>query len=138
MIRIPFLALAVLLVTSLPLRADEAHVNALAGTWGGSSICTNRHAAPDCKDERVIYTITPAKAADTVTLKADKVVGGQAETMYELPFSYDTAKDNWISEIDTKSFKGRWSISLVGGHLYGSLIDRASNAMIRRVSLTRN
>ncbi len=48
----------------------------LLGTWRGTSVCTDRVAAPSCRDETVVYELTAGKSPGTVHWAADKVVEG--------------------------------------------------------------
>jgi hypothetical protein len=137
LLRARLIVTALITLASLPLLADEAHVNAILGSWSGRSICTNRHAAPDCQEEDVIFTIARTETADTVKLKVARVVDGKLEPMYEAPLVYDSAKDNWGADITDRKFKGHWSLSTFGGNLFGTLIDLKTNFGIRRVTLSR-
>jgi hypothetical protein len=49
------------------------------GTWRGTSVCLVRPSA--CKDEIVVYRITPMKAADSLSLDARKIVSGEEQDM---------------------------------------------------------
>jgi hypothetical protein len=49
------------------------------GIWRGTSVCLVRPSA--CNDEIVVLRITPAKAADSLTLDARKIVGGEEQEM---------------------------------------------------------
>src|SRR5512139_3041964 len=49
------------------------------GVWRGTSVCLVRPSA--CKDEVIVFRITQAKAADSVSLDGRKVVGGVEEEM---------------------------------------------------------
>src|SRR5262245_40743389 len=72
--------------------SDHRAIDEIVGTWRGSSICVDRQAAPACTDETVVYdiTATPGKA-DTVTVKADKIVNGTRELMASLDYTHDAA-----------------------------------------------
>jgi hypothetical protein len=138
LLRARLIVTALITLASLPLFADEAHVNAILGSWSGRAICTNRHAAPDCKEENVIFTIARTEAGDTVKLEVGRIAAdGKLEPMYEAPLVYDSAKDNWGADIKDKKFKGHWSLSTFGGSLFGTLVDLKTNFGIRRVTLSR-
>jgi len=49
------------------------------GTWRGTSTCLVRPSA--CNDEVVVYRITRMNAADSLSLDARKIVGGQEQEM---------------------------------------------------------
>jgi hypothetical protein len=49
------------------------------GIWRGSSVCLVRPSA--CNDEIVVYRITPTKVADSLTMDARKIVGGEEQEM---------------------------------------------------------
>src|SRR5262249_28249497 len=60
----------------------------LAGDWRGESICQIRDSA--CHDEDSLYHFTKVSGKPGVySLKADKIVNGQPETMGTLDCSYD-------------------------------------------------
>ena len=50
-----------------------------SGIWRGTSLCLVHPSA--CHDEVVVYRIAALKAADSVTVDARKIVGGQEEEM---------------------------------------------------------
>ena len=49
------------------------------GTWRGTSVCLVRRSA--CNDEIVVYRIARMKAADSLTLDARKIIGGEEQEM---------------------------------------------------------
>lgn len=49
------------------------------GTWRGTSACLVRPSS--CNDEVVVYRITPAKAADSLSVDARKIVRGEEQEM---------------------------------------------------------
>ena len=53
----------------------------LIGIWRGTSVCTDRVAAPACHDETVVYEFTAGSEPDTVHWVADKVVSGRRQRM---------------------------------------------------------
>ena len=125
---------------ALPLRAapDGAPPpsEAIRGSWRGKSVCTDRKAAPACKDEEVIYEFTPM-GETKVHQKADKLVDGNRVTMGELDFDYDAAGRIWKSEFESPRFHGVWSISVSGDRLTGMLVDVPTRAVLRTVECGR-
>jgi hypothetical protein len=49
------------------------------GIWRGTSVCLVRPSA--CNDEIVVYRIAHSKAADSLTIDARKIVGGEEQDM---------------------------------------------------------
>lgn len=49
------------------------------GTWRGTSVCLVRPSA--CHDEIVVYRIARARAADSLTMDARKIVRGEEQAM---------------------------------------------------------
>jgi hypothetical protein len=110
----------------------------LVGSWRGTSLCTNRQAAPACADEQVIYDISaPADPPGVLVVKADKVVNGQREPMGEITFRPDAATSRWVSEIKTARVHAMWHLSLKDGRLTGGLFLLPENTAIRAIELRR-
>jgi len=65
--------------------ADE-----ILGTWRGSSVCSDRAAAPSCNDEQMVYEIStiPGKP-NMVKVQADRIVDGKRVPMGDLEFTQD-------------------------------------------------
>jgi len=117
--------------------AAAAQDAAPVGTWRGTSICTNRSAAPACRDEAVAYEVRAvAGTADSVVLRADKIVNGAREFMGELPFARGT-DGTWTSELVTPRVRARWSLVIRGDSMTGVLVDLPTQATVRRVALSR-
>jgi hypothetical protein len=75
-------ALVAVGVLARPVPAQAtATVNAAdtVGTWRGTSVCQVRPSP--CHDEIVVYRITRAKARDSISMDARKVVDGHEEEM---------------------------------------------------------
>src|SRR4051812_44862623 len=49
------------------------------GTWRGASVCLVPPSA--CRDEIVVYRITPMKGADSLAVDARKIVRGEEQEM---------------------------------------------------------
>ncbi len=111
---------------------------ALVGSWRGTSVCTNRQAAPGCTDEQVIYDISaPAGAPDALVVKADKIVNGQREPMGEVTFHPDPASARWVSEISTPRVHAMWHLSIKDGALTGGMFLIPSRTAIRTIELRK-
>lgn len=124
------------------LARGEGHdgaVEAIVGTWSGSSICVDRQAAPACNDEQVIYEIhaSPGKP-DTVTVKADKVVDGKRVSMGDLEFTHDAKSGGWTSEFETPRVHALWRLTVRGAMLTGTLTMLPSRAVVRKIDLRKD
>lgn len=109
----------------------------LVGTWRGASTCTDRVHFPACNDEVVVYDVRPlGEAGDSVTLRADKLVHGSREFMYQFDFARGPGGE-WTAEFQTPRAHGRWVLQLSGGRLTGRLVDIPSGRMVRQVALER-
>lgn len=107
------------------------------GTWRGTSTCVDKAAFPACNDEDVIYVAQAMGArADSITLRADKIVAGARESMGDLHFGL-VSSGTWQAEIQTGRDGSRWTLTVAGGQMTGTLVDLASGKLVRRVSLRR-
>jgi hypothetical protein len=108
------------------------------GTWRGSSLCVDREAAPACKDEQVVYEIAanPGKP-NTVTVKADKVVGGKRESMGDLEFTHEAKSGSWTSEFENPRVHVLWRLTVTGETLKGTLVALPSGAVARKMDLKK-
>ena len=129
-------ALACIAATSA--RGADA-VDAIVGTWRGTSLCTDRRAAPACNDEVVIYDVVRTAAkADTVTGNADKVVDSRREPMGSLEFTFDAANGRWSTDIVTPRVRATWSLAVAGTSMTGTMVQLPSKAVVRRMTLTKD
>ena len=110
--------------------ADPAQ---LIGVWRGTSICTDRVAAPACNDETVVYEFTAGQKPSTVHWTADKVVNGQRERMGEFDLQYDAAERIWKAQFSSPRVTSVWRLSVKGTHLTGSGRLLPGNEMIRKI-----
>ena len=110
----------------------------LLGTWRGSSICTDRVAAPACKDEVVVYDVRPSDKTGVAKLAADKVVDKQRVPMGELEFAYDKGEGCWRSEFETPRAHGVWCLVVKGKEMTGTLRVLPARSIVRRVQLRRD
>jgi hypothetical protein len=109
----------------------------LLGTWRGTSLCTDRVAAPACNDENVVYEFTPGSKPGTVHWVADKDVNGQRETMGELEITYDQVEACWKGQVNAR-LKSVWRLSVDGSHLTGTARLLPGNATIRKLDLRKD
>src|ERR1044071_4956899 len=103
------------------LAAPQAQAPALPiGVWRGTSTCTDLKAAPACKDEVVIYELSPGEKPGTVHWKADKVVNGERGTMGELELAYDGGDSCWKAEFVSPKTHFVWCLKVDGSHMAGT------------------
>ena len=136
MVRLVAAALLVLLAGPAH-AASPAGPEQLIGVWRGTSICTDRVAAPACRDETVVYEFTAGSPPGTVHWAADKVVNGQRERMGELELAYDTAEACWKAEFSSPRLKSVWCLSVSGARLSGTARLLPGNETVRRVELRK-
>jgi hypothetical protein len=109
----------------------------LIGVWRGTSICTDRVAAPACQDETVVYEFTKGPRPNVVRWKADKVVNGQREPMGELDLEYDKAEACWKGEFNSPRVKSVWRLSVDGTRLSGTGRLLPGKETIRKMELQK-
>ena len=109
----------------------------LIGTWRGTSLCTDRIAAPACHDETVVYHFTPGPKAGTVHWAADKVVNGRRQPMGEFDLAYDKAEGCWNAEFSSPRVRVVWRLVVDGAQLSGTARLLPDNQTVRKVSLRR-
>ena len=111
----------------------------IVGEWRGTSVCTNLKLAPACKDETVRYVFTRAPGStETYHLVADKLVGSQFETMYEMDFGYSPSASTWSRDLDAPTCQRcRWWYRIEGSELMGGVASGTGEA-IRKVSARRH
>jgi hypothetical protein len=127
---------AVVVLTTVPVSIALGQ-SPLVGTWRGTSTCVDKAAFPACTDEDVIYVVQALGApSDSITLRADKIVGGARESMGDLHFG-QAGSGTWQTEIHTGRYGGRWALTVEGGQMTGTLVDLPSGKLVRRVSLRR-
>ena len=135
----PSLVLSSLLVIAAIVSAAAAgspEVDAILGTWQGTSVCTNREVAPSCKDEQTRYTCTRGKGTEGgMHMVAEKLVNGEFASMGDLDFDYVPTERRWKCEL--KSAHAVWSFSVEGDRLSGTLVDVPTGKQTRTVSAAR-
>ena len=133
--------LALLLLLAEPSAAAPATAHPrseIIGTWRGTSVCTDRVAAPACKDEVVIYDVTPGAKAGDVHWKADKVVNGERLNMGEMEFAYDRGDACWRSVFTGPRGQSVWCFSVDGRTMTGRAWLLPGKEKIRKVEARKD
>jgi hypothetical protein len=107
----------------------------LLGIWRGTSICTDRQAAPACKDEQAVYEFTPGPRPGVVHWIADKMVDGKRQNMGESDVTYDAAEHCWKVEMTGARVKSVWRLAVSGDHMTGTARQLPGNETIRKIDL---
>ena len=104
----------ILLLLSILVTSDPVN-----GTWRGESICAAKGTA--CKDEKVVYYISiVAGKADVVSIRADKIVDGQAITMgtgewkhnaEQHTISWETPRQTWLLKVKGDTIDGTLTLA---------------------------
>lgn len=126
----------VLVLAAQPPRAHS--IDEIVGTWKGTSVCTDRVAAPACQDETVVYEVRAGSKPGTAVLKADKVVNGERVPMGDLEFAYDATEGCWRSDFESPRVRSRWCFTIDGRTLTGTARLSPGNQTIRRVAVVRD
>ncbi len=131
---------ATALVAPTELAAQRTNVTAeIVGTWRGTSICSDKKAAPSCNDEQVIYDVVVNKAKpDAVIVKADKVVNGKRDPMGDLDFTYDAKSGSWTAEFENPRTHNIFRLIVKGDVIAGTLTMLPSNAVVRKIDLRKD
>lgn len=129
----PGILLAALCATTAPAAPAAHQPSEILGTWRGTSTCADRVLAPACHDEVVVYEFTIVAKTDTVHWKADKIVEGRRELMYEIDLSYDPDDACWAAEFSSPRARGRWCLSVAGAHLTGTGRLLPGKELVRRI-----
>ena len=135
-------ALAVLVVASCAFGVQAAspeHTPAeLTGTWRGTSTCTDKVAAPACRDEVVVYDFLAGDKPGIVQWKADKIVNGKREPMGEIELAYDTAEACWIADLETPRGRFVWCLAVDGAHLAGTGWTMPGKKIVRKADARKD
>ena len=110
----------------------------LTGLWRGTSVCTDRVAAPACRDEVVIYEFTPGADEKAVHWKADKVVNGKREPMGEFDLVYDRPDACWKAEFRNARVSVVWCLAPAGDAMVGSAWMLPGKQRVRKVEARRD
>jgi len=131
-------ALLLLLLRPAALPGATGDVEKIVGTWRGTSTCVDLKAAPACKDEVVVYEIVAVPgSADKVTVKGDKIVNGERQHMGDLEFTLGKA-GVWTNEFESPGARSHWTLTVNGKKMTGTGTLLPSNALVRRMELTRD
>ena len=117
---------------------DDHPRSELIGLWRGASACTDRVAAPACRDEIVVYEFTPAADERTVRWKADRVVNGKRETMGEFDVVYDRPDACWKAEFRSARVQVVWCLVPAGDAMAGSAWLLPGRQRVRKVEARRD
>jgi hypothetical protein len=133
-LRVALLASAVVVFPSLAHAAASEHsASELIGTWRGTSVCTDRVAAPACKDESVVYEFAAGAKRNSVHWKADKIVDGKRVPMGEFDLVYRPSDSCWTAEVTSPRFHMVWSLTVNGAALHGTATLLPGREVVRRI-----
>jgi hypothetical protein len=118
-------------------QSNAARPEQLIGIWRGTSLCTDRVAAPACHDETVVYEFTAGSQPGTVHWMADKVVNGQRERMGELELTFDETGPCWKAEFSSPRVRSVWCLVVEGTRLQGTARLVPGDEVVRKVDLRR-
>ena len=123
----------------VPSEAPTDHPRSeLIGLWRGTSACTDRVAAPACRDEIVVYEFTPGGDEKAVHWKADKVVNGKREAMGEFDLVYDRPDACWKAEFRNARVSVVWCLAPAGDAMVGSAWMLPGRQRVRKVEARRD
>lgn len=108
------------------------------GVWRGTSTCTDRVAAPACKDEVVVYEFTAGAKSGTILWRADKVVAGQRLPMGEMDVAYDTGEACWLAEFKSPTSHIVWCLKVDGAHMTGAGWILPGKQMVRKIDVRKD
>jgi len=110
----------------------------IVGTWRGTSLCVDREHFPGCNDEQALYEIRPlGRSHDSVSVKAQKIVGGAVEPVSEDNFARQP-DGTWRTEIVTPRFRVRLTLRVTGDSISGTLMDvGVTPRKVRDITLKR-
>jgi hypothetical protein len=106
----------------------------LIGTWRGTSVCSDRVAAPACNDETVVYDFTAGEKPGTVHWKADKIVEGKRVSMGEFDVTYSPDDSCWRAELTTPRFQMVWCVAVDGAALKGTAMLLPGKQIVRKIA----
>lgn len=131
------LAIGVLSVR-ISAQSSAAHsVDELLGTWRGTSTCTDRVAAPACRDETVVYDVRRGDKPGDAIVSADRIVDDRRVPMGELRFAWDAVAACWRADFESPNLTSRWCLTIDGTSLKGTARLLPGNQIIRRVEVHR-
>ena len=116
----------------------HAQASEILGTWRGTSTCVKEAWNSACHDEQVIYSITRApNQPDSVSVDAQKVVNGVAESMGILTLGPDSTGKTWSGEWSNARYHLLWSFELSGKTLTGTLLLLPERRVGRHIALKK-
>jgi hypothetical protein len=119
---------------SLLIAASSKHPRSeLIGAWRGTSVCTDRVAAPVCKDEVVVYEFSQGSQPEVVHWKADKVVGGERVPMGEFDLTYNENDACWRAEFTSPRVHMIWCVVVKGTELKGTAWLLPGKQIVRKI-----
>jgi len=117
--------------------ASDHPVSELVGSWRGTSTCTDRVAAPACKDEVIVYEFSAGTEAGTVHWKPDKIVDGKRQPMGDMDLTYDDGDACWRGEFRNPRVHIVWCLKPNGDQLTGSAWLIPGKENVRKVDAHR-
>jgi hypothetical protein len=108
------------------------------GVWRGTSTCTDRVAAPACRDEAVVYEFAAGAKPGTVHWKADKMVDGQREPMGEMDLAYDKGAACWRAEFTSPRVHSVWCLVVDGSQITGTAKLLPGKQAIRKIDVRKD
>jgi hypothetical protein len=127
-------SLLIVLFLAFTTAAADAR-DALLGRWDGTSICTAARAA--CRDETVVYHVTPGPKANVVTMAMNKVVDEREVEIGVLDFQVDFAAHRMTADYDSGRVATRWTFSWNGEEMRGTAVLLPSGAVGRNIVVRR-
>jgi hypothetical protein len=110
----------------------------LIGRWRGTSVCSDRVAAPACNDESVVYDFTAGEKPGTVHWKADKIVDGKRLPMGEFDVTYSRDDACWRAELTTPRFHMIWRVAVDGATLKGTAMLLPGKQIVRKIEARKH
>jgi hypothetical protein len=124
-------------VATGPAQPSPPTSESLIGVWRGTSVCTDRVAAPACRDESVVYEFTAGSQPGTVHWISDKVVNGQRERMGTLELVFDKTNACWKAEFRSPRVQSVWCLVPEGDRLQGTAWLLPGKEIVRKVDLRK-
>lgn len=119
-----------------PAPSWQTTVNAIAGTWTGTSTCVGNR--PACRNETVVYRFVLIDGnPHQVRLLADKVVDGRRVAMGALVFDVNETSGVLRSEFKRGQTHGVWSYTVAGDTMTGTLVILPEGTVGRDVKVRR-
>jgi hypothetical protein len=109
-----------------------------SGVWRGASTCTDRVAAPACRDEVVVYEFTDGAKPGIVHWKADKIVEGRREPMGEMDLAWDKGEACWRAEFKSPRVHSVWCLTVDGPRIRGTARLLPGRQVVRKIEVRRD